>query len=394
MKIKQSGLPYIGSKRLISEKLANTMISLKPNAKVFLDVFGGGASMSLMMLQKGFKVYYNELNRKIFTFFNFIINNDLPDYFYNFVDRNEFFKIIKSKPKTEEELIYKTFVEIFYSFGNKYTSYFCSKEKVELNKQKHLFIFNKIKTIPIFESRYKITGLSHLIPKLKTNDINKTRKNISNVIIKLEAIKCCIEYGDLNIKNFFHDFSFEDFLAFKQSDMIKLINKYCPNIPKKSYKTNIEQLQQCQNLERLFYLGQIKSLQELQHNEQLQRLELINGVKKIEKQYNSNLILLNHSYDDAEIQQIINSYNEDDLIIYFDPPYCKVDYYNNDCLFDYEKFKTYQKTLKKQFFLSEYNNVYDLIEIASFDKRQQFDSSKSKIVKEKLFTNKIIKQSL
>ena len=41
-KVKQIGLPYVGSKRLISEKLANKMIEYKPRAKVFLDVFAGG----------------------------------------------------------------------------------------------------------------------------------------------------------------------------------------------------------------------------------------------------------------------------------------------------------------------------------------------------------------
>lgn len=317
-KVKQIGLPYVGSKRLISEKLANKMIEYKPRAKVFLDVFGGGGSMSLMFLQKGFKVYYNELNKGVFLFFKFILNNDFPSYFYDFIGRDEFFKIIKSEPKTEEEIIRKTFTELCYSFGNKKTSYFVAKEKEELAKQKHLFVYNKAKTIPLLESRYDITGLSYFIPKLKTNNIEQTRLNLVNVVLKLEAIKCCIEYGDLNVKNEMKKLSFKEFLAYKQVDLVNLINKYCPDIPKKPYQPilkeikalkNVEQVQQIQNIERLKQIKQIKSLNETFHVEELQRINILNSVKNVENK--QNLILLNHSYEDKQIDEIINSYNED-----------------------------------------------------------------------------------
>ena len=86
-------IPYMGSKHSISKKLFEKMIQIKPNAKYFYDLFGGGASMSFYALQLGLKVHYNEKHKGMVDFVKYIHNPTLkskygifPDDFYNFIN--------------------------------------------------------------------------------------------------------------------------------------------------------------------------------------------------------------------------------------------------------------------------------------------------------------------
>ena len=49
-----------------------TIAQKKPKAKYFFDIFGGGASMSLMAKQFGLKVFYTEKNGGIVNLLNFL----------------------------------------------------------------------------------------------------------------------------------------------------------------------------------------------------------------------------------------------------------------------------------------------------------------------------------
>ena len=55
----------MGSKQNIAYSLMLAMLQKKPKAKHFFDIFGGGASMSLMAKQFDLKVYYTEKNKGI-----------------------------------------------------------------------------------------------------------------------------------------------------------------------------------------------------------------------------------------------------------------------------------------------------------------------------------------
>jgi len=46
------GLPYMGGKAKISNLLFDKMLELNPQATTFVDVFGGGGSMSLRALDR------------------------------------------------------------------------------------------------------------------------------------------------------------------------------------------------------------------------------------------------------------------------------------------------------------------------------------------------------
>lgn len=55
-KIQKIAIPYKGSKRGIAERLIQEVQKYKPNAKYFIDVFGGGA-MSFTALQSLIPLY-------------------------------------------------------------------------------------------------------------------------------------------------------------------------------------------------------------------------------------------------------------------------------------------------------------------------------------------------
>jgi len=62
------GLPYMGGKAKISNLLFDKMLELNPQATTFVDVFGGGGSMSLRALD--IKVYKYIIMSLIAMFLN------------------------------------------------------------------------------------------------------------------------------------------------------------------------------------------------------------------------------------------------------------------------------------------------------------------------------------
>ena len=142
MKIQKLRIPFQGSKQLIAEKLLIEMLKYKPKAKYFVDLFGGGGSMSFMALQMGMKVIYNEKDSRLVNFLKFILERIekeekskfglFPEEFYQFIDREAFHKT------KYEDSHFGEFVSICYSFGNsrqKNKSYCFNRDKEEL---KHL----------------------------------------------------------------------------------------------------------------------------------------------------------------------------------------------------------------------------------------------------------------
>ena len=80
----------MGSKSRIAETLLLKMLEIKPNAKYFYDLFGGGASLTLTALQYGLKTYYNEKQKGMVDLLKYLMNPTLsgkyglfPKKFYN-----------------------------------------------------------------------------------------------------------------------------------------------------------------------------------------------------------------------------------------------------------------------------------------------------------------------
>ena len=134
----QLRIPYMGSKRRIAEQLMQKMLEIKPKAKYFYDLFAGGGAMSFYALQCGLKVHYNEKQKGMVDLLEYILNRAknkekgqyglFPDDFYNFITREEFFKL------KDEDSIKGQFVRIIYSFGNSQKTYLFNKD-IEYRKQ-------------------------------------------------------------------------------------------------------------------------------------------------------------------------------------------------------------------------------------------------------------------
>lgn len=134
-------IPYMGSKNKIAETLLLKMLEIKPNAKYFYDLFGGGASLTLTALQYGLKTYYNEKQKGMVDLLKYLINPTLagkygvfPDDFYNFITREEFFELIK------QDTLKSQFARICYSFGNMQKTYAFNKDIEELKHLGHNII--------------------------------------------------------------------------------------------------------------------------------------------------------------------------------------------------------------------------------------------------------------
>jgi site-specific DNA-adenine methylase len=137
-KVEPLRIPYMGSKRKIAEELFQKMLEIKPNAKYFFDLFGGGGAMSFFALQIGLKTQYNEKQKGMVDLLNYILQRArsgekgqykiFPDDFYNFIDREQF-KILK-----DEDSIKGQFARICYSFGNNQRTYLFG----DIEELKHL----------------------------------------------------------------------------------------------------------------------------------------------------------------------------------------------------------------------------------------------------------------
>jgi len=113
------GVPYLGSKNIIADDL----ITMLPSCKVFVDIFGGGASMmhKAILSNKYKQFIYNDLSKDIYLTIKLLKNNAFTGIDH-FVDRKEFHS---SKD---------VFIKTIFSFKNNREDYFCSKEKEKYQK--------------------------------------------------------------------------------------------------------------------------------------------------------------------------------------------------------------------------------------------------------------------
>lgn len=111
--MKQYGLPYMGSK----SKIAEWIIDLLPAGRRFVDLFGGGFSMSHCALESGKfpQVFYNEINPLLVPLIRDAINGKYsPDVFKTeWISRDKFFEL-KEKDG---------YIKYIWSFGNNGAAY-------------------------------------------------------------------------------------------------------------------------------------------------------------------------------------------------------------------------------------------------------------------------------
>lgn len=119
---KPVGLPYVGSKKKISKKIAQIIVQNFGTDKPFYDLFGGGGAVALEATLNGFvDVHYNELDTMTFAAFKAALYEDF-DVRDLIVSRKEFFDIRDKYHDGVDEL--KLLVN---SFGNDRKSYIYAK---------------------------------------------------------------------------------------------------------------------------------------------------------------------------------------------------------------------------------------------------------------------------
>lgn len=117
------GLPYMGSKN----RIVKDLFKILPNGKRFVDLFGGGACMSVYALQSGKyeEVLYNELDPLVVDYIKRAMSGDYD--ITHWVSREEFFE----KKDTDSVIKY------CWSFGNNGNDYLYGKNIEELKHKAH-----------------------------------------------------------------------------------------------------------------------------------------------------------------------------------------------------------------------------------------------------------------
>ncbi|WP_125766126.1 DNA adenine methylase [Levilactobacillus mulengensis] len=134
------GLPYVGNKG----QKAQQIIDLLPSGGRFIDVFGGGGSISLHACNSGKwdEVIYNDRRKTVVNLLKALIEDsphfDLIKYVY--MDRETFYNWRDNMPDSIE----RTLVLIAWSFGNNMRDYLWGKkvEKEKLQRTRALFFGN------------------------------------------------------------------------------------------------------------------------------------------------------------------------------------------------------------------------------------------------------------
>lgn len=111
------GIPYMGSKQKLVDKIVPFILNRHPNADAFYDLFGGGGSVALYVVRKypRLNVVYNERSKAISALMQYLKDGgELP---FDFVTRAEFERLY-----TGDDW-YAGLLQTCWTFGNNQKSY-------------------------------------------------------------------------------------------------------------------------------------------------------------------------------------------------------------------------------------------------------------------------------
>lgn len=185
---KPVGLPYVGSKKKVSKKIAQIIAQNFGTDKPVYDLFGGGGAVSLELMLNGFKgVHYNELDDITVAALKTALYEDF-DVRDLIATREEFLKIRSSEHDGIDEL--KLLVN---SFGNNRKGYMYSQKMSEIKTE----LAKKIVWGESDWRRYKQTETykSYEIERFKQIEQIQGIKQIELI----QRIKQ--SYGNINITN-------------------------------------------------------------------------------------------------------------------------------------------------------------------------------------------------
>lgn len=174
------GIPYMGSKRKIAAELILYMANANKQKAVFVDLFGGGGSVSFAALESGFfsEVYYNELNAAIVALLRKIQADGVTKDFYQWISRDRFFELI------EGDDWLAGLAQTCWSFGNNQRDYLYGREIEAEKKRVHDLVMDVAKMEAINKNRLDVLAAERHIRDLE----NVERVQSLDSIARLQSL--------------------------------------------------------------------------------------------------------------------------------------------------------------------------------------------------------------
>jgi len=177
------GIPYVGSKNKIAEKIIDKL----PPAKHFYDLFGGGGAMTHCALLSGKYefVHYNELNPLVFKAFKMALNGEFKNE-NRWISREDFERLKDSDP----------YIACCYSFGNDFKTYAYNKEREKFKKAVHYSIFFDDNSL--LNKYIDLKDFKYSSGNIKERRLELQRYMKTNLIESLERLKRLQSLESLN----------------------------------------------------------------------------------------------------------------------------------------------------------------------------------------------------
>ena len=304
MSIMKLGIPYMGSKRQIADKIVDFVLRENPNCKYVWDLFGGGGALSFEFLQREQikKVYYNDLNTGVVELLRKIKKDGVTKDFYQWIDRDTFMK------HKDDNSWFGGLCKTIWSFGNSQNSYLFGRDSEEYKKNYHLVVvegIDKTKEMMSYAEKYVLEkyGINE-----KCELVMPIKKNIQDRRLEIRS-------------------------------QLNIFEKKCKLNQEKS-RSGLKDLRQLRQLQQLQQLEQLQQLQHLERLQQLRRLQQLEHLERLE--------IFNLSYKDVLITSPI-----EETIIILDPPYRNTAKYQ--CGIDYDELYEYVRNSPYKVYMCEYD---------------------------------------
>ena len=333
------GIPYMGSKNKIAEKI----IDFLPSGETLVDLFGGGGAITDCANEsnKWEHIIYNELNELPYKCFLKALRGEYENE-TRWISREDFFRL-----KDTDE-----YAACCFSFGNNFRNYMYN-EKIESYKRAYHYAIVLDDFQPLSELLDKET-----VDSLKKSVEGETDKKQRRLKFTRALGKYIIGLKGERLENFER--------KERLDELKKTVNLTGTNIG------HILINQECK--ERLDSLDKAR----LVNQERKERLD------SLKKEQVDNITFFNKDYRDVPIPK--------NAVIYCDIPYKNTGTYNKEA-FDYESFYSWCEEKAQQgykVYISEYAMPEDRFEcVKEINSRSRFAQTKKSKVIEKIFVPKL-----
>lgn len=183
------GLPYIGSKRRVSRKLAQIFKEnffngdTPPEGVLIYDVFGGGGAVSLECSIQGWNVIYNDYDPMIGKTLQYAMELNPEEYGKLILSRQEFLEL-KAQPQSP----HRQLALLILSYGNKMSTYLYGEKYAGLLYELNLNLYKETGLAPYRQTK----TFKDFIPRAA--EIGRMLDR-GEIIQRLNSIKRIYDYG-------------------------------------------------------------------------------------------------------------------------------------------------------------------------------------------------------